>query len=390
MNPIRTFRPCPVCGERDAENLCSLDYERFIEHLPLHYDIVSCRVCGMVFNDTTASPDDFNRYYSDCSKYDNNNIVGASNISPVERRRYGRMLELIQDSLTPEKSVIEIGCGYGGILPVLQEKGIHNITGIDPSENSVRHLLNQGIHAEVGSFEKLSDIPPCDFLIMIGVLEHIYDPLRALKNAMKLCREETVILINVPSSIDYGEYIRTPFYHFDFEHINHFSLPHMDNLLRLCGYSNRKYDYDAVRVRDVVNTTLTGTYGKTKVQEIIPDFSLSAQIKKYVDESRKNDFGKSIAALAASGKKLFLWGCGAHLARLLKSTPLSQCNIEAFIDNDPYKQTKKITGHRVLPSSTLHECGDDSTVAICSPLYRTLMTEELTRSGFKGEIVYLC
>ncbi len=384
-------RFCPVCGGRRTEWLHTIAYERFFETLPDRYDIVACLDCGMVFNDTTACEADFDRYYTASSKYEGAGIIGAGDVSPTERERYGRIIRFMEPYLAKNDFIVDAGCGQGGFLQILRESGYSRLLGIDPSVSNIAALCAGGIPARAGTLKQLPEFGQCDFLLLIGVMEHLFDPVSAMKSISEHCRDGAYVLIAVPSTRDYGMTINTSFYHFDFEHISHFDLHQLNNLMIPLGYELATHGYDFVSVKDVRNDVLLALYRKQgKAGKIVYDAVASDRVKIYVDESRQHDFGDITEQLQRDGQELYLWGCGAHLARLLRETPLGQCRIAAFVDNSIEKQSRPLLGRPVIPSRKLHTLGKDSIVAVCSPLYRTVMHEELENAGFKGKVIDLC
>ena len=387
----KSVRPCPICGGHQVEMLQHLEYEQFLQSLPASYDIVSCQKCGMVFNDTSAAAADFDRYYAAFSKYEGQNLIGAGDFSAVERGRYERLHNFVAPHLQKENRIVEVGCGQGGFLRFLSEKGYANLLGIDPSSNCVEILRRNKIPAVNGTLEQSPSVNKFDFLALIGVAEHLFSPVQSLNGFLQRCGAPPWLFLVVPSTRDYGAQISTPFYHFDFEHLSHFDIHQLNNLLAACGYKLAKYAYDFISVGEVSNGTINALYQKVDQPEDIRfnDEALVA-VKHYIENSRKNDLDAKVDRLLQKNRPLYLWGCGAHLARLLRKTALAQGNIIAFVDNDPHKQTLTLLGRRIIPSQQLHGLGKENTVVICSPLYKTVMREELHENDFQGQVEMIC
>lgn len=89
------------------------------------------------------------------------------------------------------KSVLDLGCGYGGVLAVLQEKyGLSEALGIDLDPEMIQSGLERGppgVRLEVRDFFALED-RLFDFILMRDVLEHIVDVERALAKAERLLK----------------------------------------------------------------------------------------------------------------------------------------------------------------------------------------------------------
>jgi len=89
------------------------------------------------------------------------------------------------------KSVLDLGCGYGGVLAVLQEKyGLADALGIDLDPEMIRSGQERGPHGvklETRDFFALED-RLFDFILMRDVLEHIVDVEGALAKAVRLLK----------------------------------------------------------------------------------------------------------------------------------------------------------------------------------------------------------
>lgn len=82
--------------------------------------------------------------------------------------------------LTPDKRVLDIGCGWGGLMEFLAvEKGVKDVTGITLSEaqfSSIRQKATPGISAELISYLDYQPQKKFDAIISIGMFEHIATP----------------------------------------------------------------------------------------------------------------------------------------------------------------------------------------------------------------------
>ena len=100
--------------------------------------------------------------------------------------------------MIPEGAVLYLGCGDGLLLELLRAKGIEG-TGLDVSEEAVRICREKGFSAVAHS---LSDPLPhadgaFDTVVLLDVLEHVYDPASLLREAGRVARER--VIISVPN-----------------------------------------------------------------------------------------------------------------------------------------------------------------------------------------------
>ncbi len=119
----------------------------------------------------------------------------------VGRRRIVR--SLLESLLGPgrDRTLLEIGCGTGGMLPVLAEFG--RVTGVDPSEDAIRYSRQRhGRHAELLRVDFPGELPPgggYDVVALFDVLEHLDDDGLALRRAATLLAPGGLLVATVPA-----------------------------------------------------------------------------------------------------------------------------------------------------------------------------------------------
>jgi len=119
----------------------------------------------------------------------------------VGRRRI--LASLLEDLLREGRDlrILDIGCGTGGMIPVLSPFG--RVTGIDPSEDAVRYSRER--YGEAAEFLRVDfprEIPPGeghDLVTLFDVLEHLDDDAEALRRAAGLLREGGRMVLTVPA-----------------------------------------------------------------------------------------------------------------------------------------------------------------------------------------------
>lgn len=82
--------------------------------------------------------------------------------------------------VTPDKRVLDIGCGWGGLMDFLAlEMGVKDVTGITLSEAqhaAIRQKATPGVTAELVSYLDYQPAQKFDAVISIGMFEHIATP----------------------------------------------------------------------------------------------------------------------------------------------------------------------------------------------------------------------
>jgi len=92
--------------------------------------------------------------------------------------------------------VLDVGCGAGKLLFRLHDLGFKNLAGIDPFISHDRHYGN-GVWVRKGSLEDVKD-ETWDALMFHHSLEHVPDPIAALKIISDLLRAGGQCLVRVP------------------------------------------------------------------------------------------------------------------------------------------------------------------------------------------------
>ena len=97
-------------------------------------------------------------------------------------------------------AILDVGCGSGMLLGKLYKMGFTDLTGIDPfikqeQDYGAIKILKKEIDAVDGRF---------DVVMMHHALEHMADPLQALKKAWSLLNENKYLLVRIPIMGNYG------------------------------------------------------------------------------------------------------------------------------------------------------------------------------------------
>jgi SAM-dependent methyltransferase len=97
-------------------------------------------------------------------------------------------------------AILDVGCGSGMLLGKLHKMGFTNLTGIDPYINEELDLGDVKIFKK--EIEEVND--KFDVIMMHHALEHMPDPLRAMKKAHSLLNDNKYLLVRIPVMGNYG------------------------------------------------------------------------------------------------------------------------------------------------------------------------------------------
>jgi SAM-dependent methyltransferase len=384
------FRDCPVCGGKDGIPLGRLGYELFEDAiLPGSYDVACCGNCGFVVCNTPASQADYDEFYKN-DFYSPAYLERA--LDDKEKRYFKETAEIFRRVTDSHAAIFDIGCGAGYLLETLRNEGFKDLYGVDPSGDCVK-LLNERKHLQAAE-GSLTSIPfkdvNIDLIILSHLLEHILDINPALKSIAGRIPENGRIYIEVPDSTRYGQFApQKPLSFFYFQHVIHFDLRHLTNLLRMNGFSEEESGFREREEKGFTMPCLWGVFKKTAASGngYRPDFSLALQIHDWFRNTSLDPDGE-LRDAAGSGTPVYVWGMGIHAQMMLKMSPLRECNIAAFVDKNPRLSGKKIFGKSISSTGVFSRLTSDDVVMITALIHRDQMTRFLREEmKFKGRII---
>jgi SAM-dependent methyltransferase len=401
MEKLKTknsIRPCPICNG-NASNV--LHHQRFTlpdNHcLPGAYDVVACPGCGFVYADTPAQQEEYDRYYRECSKYENAGLSTGGGATPLDAQRIEQTVADIAAAL-PDKNaaIIDIGCANGGLLMAFKRIGYHNLTGLDPSQACVDSIEKQGIRAFTGGL--FSGDPPTgtagktqyDCIVLSHVLEHVVSLKEAVQNTIAHLKTGGILYIEVPDASRYHDFFIVPYYYFDCEHINHFDENDLMNLVLPLGFTsvrhakkelvvagNKRYPavYAMFKKKENKQDQIKPRYHETVISSVLGHIRQSSQSKAY----------DVFDDLSEKQQPIVIWGAGSHALRLLKNTSLGKCNIVAFVDSDQKKQGTHMD--KVMVHDPEYLRSFTGTVVVCSALYYDEILNRIRQMGLSCNVI---
>jgi len=379
-------RNCEICGSDEAELLSSQEFLLEKDNpLPDNYDVVSCTQCGFIFADVESSQQLYDQYYSNFSKYENINISSGAGSTISDKKRLLDTAEYINAFIdTKEQTILDIGAALGGQLNVFSTMGYKNLYALEPSASCVKHMLNNNIKAIEGTiFDDLQNTfqnKKFDIIIISHVFEHIFDLNRAIKNLYNIMHQKTKIYIEVPNASAYHKYSFTPFYYFDIEHINHFSIQSLQSLFSNHAFKIIDYKENYIALEHDLKYPVVYT--------ILSKENIAKEsILKFINHSLENNIDDRLEILIKSKNDIVVWGAGNYTKRLLAQTKLLECNIKFFVDKDHKKIGTSIKELVIKDISALNDF--KGTIIIASALYSKDIIMELKKRGNKNNIVIL-
>lgn len=123
---------------------------------------------------------------------------GLGEITPFQQKRAAWAAGFIQ----PSSTVLDVGCGDGGIIHYLQ-KQIDDLTftGVDYSNETLQYLTDKGIATQTVDLNDLSSVealPESDYIILFEILEHLQFSEKVLLTLEKKARKG--LFFSIPNS----------------------------------------------------------------------------------------------------------------------------------------------------------------------------------------------
>ena len=314
---------CRVCGNVFFEGPL-LKYENMpkaAQYLPdaasLHLDkgvdltVCQCSACGLVQLSNDPVP-----YFRE--------VIRAAGISKeMTDFRITQFGEFVEKYFLKQKKVIEIGCGRGEYLSILQNFDL-DVHGLEFSEKSVNHCNANGLKVKEGFIEsgneKLSDGPFDGFLIL-NFFEHLPDPSTILKGIHHNLRDDAVGIIEVPN---FDMILRKKlFSEFIGDHLFYFT---RDTLLSTLNRNG----FEVIDCRDVWYDYIISAIVRKRQPLDISTFyrhqeKLKKEIVNYIDQFEDGDVA--------------VWGAGHQAMAVISLINISD-RIKYVVDSAAFKQGK--------------------------------------------------
>jgi 2-polyprenyl-3-methyl-5-hydroxy-6-metoxy-1,4-benzoquinol methylase len=229
---------CQICHSENSTKICRVR----------NFQILYCKNCknGRTF----PPPFDFDYSSED---FHGNNLESATDPKssfeklPIQwRESILLQVEIIQQNLAPEASILEIGCGEGILLHQLALRGF-NVHGVEPGINASDRARKSGLNVITGHFPE--DAPPGPFhgIILSHVLEHLESPGEILQDLLTRNPEAHVFLVQTNFQGVIPRLRKTKWYAWAPEqHFWHFSTKGITHLARNHGYEVTGVTYSSL------------------------------------------------------------------------------------------------------------------------------------------------
>lgn len=348
-NNVCTERNCPICGTVSKKMMGKIELVNFEGNGNLfdNQEIAVCEKCGFVYHVgfDMHKLDDYYAYYSGWG--------GVKQMSEDEEVLNNNMADFVQLCLkTPlDSMILDVGCGQGWVLSLLQERGYKNLSGIDTDIILMENLKSRNVNVQSGNiYSKDLFHEEYDVVILKMVMEHLEDPAEAVENVKGWLKKDGVLIIEVPdcSLYDRAAFFRGYFQSVNMEHINNFSIISLMNLMKnwrllACESTESNGIFPVLRAafRFEPGYERALVYNEEDEKAIWRSLHIRSGKGKLVEEKIES----------LKNKTIVIWGISAFTRGLLSYTALAEQDIKCFIDNNKFFQGKKLLGRKIIAPS---------------------------------------
>jgi 2-polyprenyl-3-methyl-5-hydroxy-6-metoxy-1,4-benzoquinol methylase len=214
-------------GEEVACNLCGSHHRLTISRTDRRLKAlktVACEQCGLIRTDPMPTDAELDIFYA--GEYRLDYQFALSKRPPRfhlarSRREAEKRLALLEPALSGSKRILDFGSGSGEFL-ALAAKAAHQVEGIEPGESFAAFAREAyGVKVECRSWQQ-ADFAAGSFDVITAnhVLEHLREPVNALKRMAEWLAQDGALFVSVPNALGQR---RHSFQHFHFAHVYNFT-----------------------------------------------------------------------------------------------------------------------------------------------------------------------
>jgi 2-polyprenyl-3-methyl-5-hydroxy-6-metoxy-1,4-benzoquinol methylase len=196
----RVARPCVVCGSPEqillypanaSGQALPSEFRCTSGVLAQHDDILECPRCGMVSSSPALAGKEILERYAE--------VVDEDYFSEEDARRelFDWVLRVMSGYAVRGDRLLEVGSNVGLFLDTARKRG-WQARGIEPSKWAVDVGRERfGVELEQKALEDLDDPPrSADAVVMLDVLEHVVDPVEALRKLRPVLDDEGLLVLS--------------------------------------------------------------------------------------------------------------------------------------------------------------------------------------------------
>jgi 2-polyprenyl-3-methyl-5-hydroxy-6-metoxy-1,4-benzoquinol methylase len=250
-------RCCPICRGNQFQELVSFPYERLFKlnetlnkewfnrttiESSMVVPIVICNACNFKFSKYALNKHLQFEYYHQAINEEKSKIKIFKRQKRAQLIKIWSDLHSLSDNSIDNIKVLDYGAGWGDFLAVAKSPGVE-VFGLEFDERKIHYASSIGI--QLRDYVFIEANAPYDIFMCNQVLEHLENPLQALKDLRVLLSKDAVGYISVPNfSMERMEHeIALIKSGSDFSkdvdpigHLNYFAPQDLINILQLTGF----------------------------------------------------------------------------------------------------------------------------------------------------------
>ena len=262
---------CNFCGSENNEIIS--EYTRVERN-----NILKCMDCGLVFLDLKNPIKEVELFYTkEYREVDTLPKISAEEwfTNPVIMQDCKNRMEWItkQYGDVTGKKILDIGSSSGYFLKTLFSANAI-ATGVELNESCSDYARNLGFTVYSKSIETIGFKNEFDLVVMFHTLEHVFDPMSALRAIYTSLKQGGVFMGEVPNQDDWrikifdNEIVKR--FHYDPFHYCYFSPKTLTDYLKKCGFDNVMLEtVERYNSLTQLRRILCGKYNEKNVDKIL-------------------------------------------------------------------------------------------------------------------------
>lgn len=366
---------CTICNSQNLQLVKEYSKSITSDSKFISNNVVNmiCSDCGNIFNSSGSRNDMLNFYQNlydlhGSSFFTETQIYEKNNISSISDWHLKQLISL--DILPNSGKILDIGCGKGNFLKQFHSAFSNwNLFGIESSKNSLKLAKQNLINSKFfeGFYKKNIFQTKFDLIVAFNVLEHVENPRQFLDDIFYDLDDGAIVCFNVPNfKINPADLLI-------YDHLSHFTIETLKNLLSLTGFESIKIIENENKVPLLLickkiskKTIFINHFSKMK--------KLSFDLINYNDElfsiykkvnQKYDEFG--------------VIGLGPHIRFAIQNKIIDSSKIFCFYDENP---TKIGTSLLNIPIKSLNSISQNSSLPLIfslSPCYIEEVSNKIRR-----------
>ncbi len=302
-----------------------------------------CLTCGHIFQTTSANKRAMGNHYRKLSMY----VDNLSKPSEGKIKSVNRHISIIKNEFKNfPNSILEVSSMNSFNLKMMKKNGAKKIYSLEPNERVANLLKKENIKVFNNKIENFKSNLKFDLIILSHVLEHLYNPLIALKKCFNVQKQNQKILVEVPLFERVENY---KIGSMGLEHIHYFSEKNLNELISSAGY---RIDFVSKIFKSTefpFITIIASKISKTKIEKANNFKTNFENLKKYIEftslEWKRVE--NKLKKIPTDIPK-YLFGAGPFTSQLLFYTEFDKKNLFGVLDNSIIKQGKNLGKYKIL------------------------------------------